>query len=165
MVHKALPKAQILADPSIRPGMPVLSVGVVTLCGMDSELPFPLRNLARQQEGVVSRSQALRAGLSADMIKFRVRSGWWRPVHRGTKVEETVLDLAPAAATFDEVCGWVTRAFARDLTDGARLRAAMGRRTRLRWRAGAGPDGLRYPEPARSGRSSRRSARSGRILP
>jgi hypothetical protein len=50
-------------------------------------------------------------------------------------VEETVLDLAPAAATFDEVCGWVTRAFARDLTDGARLRAAMGRRTRLRWRA------------------------------
>jgi hypothetical protein len=185
---------------------------------MDSELPFTLRNLARQQEGVVSRSQALRAGLSADMIKFRVRSGWWRPVHRGvyltftgtpgrsaqlwaallgagpgavlshetaaelqrladkpagsihvtvpwqrrikaangvslhrctrasefvlgcsnpprTRVEETVLDLAQAAATFDEVCGWVTRAFARDLTDAARLREAMDRRTRLRWRA------------------------------
>ena len=52
-----------------------------------------------------------------------------------TRVEETVLDLTHAAATFDEVCGWVTRAFARDLTDAARLRAAMGLRTRLRWRA------------------------------
>ena len=166
----------------------------------------------------MSRSQALRAGLSADMIKFRVRGGWWQPVHRGvyltftgtpghsaqlwaallgagpgavlshetaaelqrltdkpadsihvtvpwprrikavsgvslhrctrageivlgysnpprTMVEETVLDLVQAAATFDEVCGWVTRAFARDLTDTARLRAAMGQRTRLRWRA------------------------------
>jgi hypothetical protein len=183
---------------------------------MDSELPPTLRNLARQQQGVVSRSQALRAGLSADMIKFRLRGGWWRPVHRGvyltftgapgrsaqlwaallgagpgavlshetaaelqrladkpadsihvtvpwqrrvkavsgvsvhrctraeqigysnpprTRVEETVLDLAQAAATFDDVCGWVTRAFARDLTDAARLRAAMGQRTRLRWRA------------------------------
>ncbi|HJY60722.1 MAG TPA: type IV toxin-antitoxin system AbiEi family antitoxin domain-containing protein [Streptosporangiaceae bacterium] len=43
---------------------------------MDSELPPTLRNLARQQHGVVSRSQALRAGLSADMIKFRLRGGW-----------------------------------------------------------------------------------------
>ena len=166
----------------------------------------------------MSRSQALQAGLSADMIKFRVRSGWWQPVHRGvyltftgtpghsaqlwaallgagpgailshetaaelqrlsdkpahsihvtvpwqrrikpvagvslhrstrageivlgysnpplTRVEDTVLDLAQTAAAFDEVCGWVTRAFARDLTDAARLRAAMGQRPRLRWRA------------------------------
>jgi hypothetical protein len=166
----------------------------------------------------VSRSQALRAGLSTDMIKFRVRNGWWQPVHRGvyltftgapghsaqlwaallaagpgavlshqtaaeiqrladqpadsihvtvpwqrrvravggvslhrctrageillgssnppqTRVEETVLDLIQAAATFDEVCGWVTRALARDLTDAARLNAAMSHRPRLRWRA------------------------------
>ena len=158
---------------------------------MDSKLPPTLRNFARQQQGVVSRSQALRAGLSADMIKFRLRGGWWRPVHRGvyltftgapghsaqlwaallgagpgavlshetaaelqrladkpadsihltvpwqrrvkavdgvsvhrctrageialgysnpprTRVEETVLDLAQAAAMFDDVCGWVT---------------------------------------------------------
>jgi hypothetical protein len=52
-----------------------------------------------------------------------------------TRVEETVLDLIQAAANFDEVCGWVTRAFARDLTDQDRLHAAMRHRPRLRWRA------------------------------
>jgi hypothetical protein len=199
-------------------GWAVLSVDLVTLSGMDSELPYTFRNLTQRQEGVVSRSQALRAGLSADMIRSRIRSGRWRPAHRGvyltftgapghtaqlwvallgagpgavlshetaaelqrladkptdsihvtipwqrrikafegvtlhrrtragevvlgygrpprTRVEETVLDLAQAAATFDEVCGWVTRAFARELTDAARLDTAMGQRPRLRWRA------------------------------
>jgi hypothetical protein len=52
-----------------------------------------------------------------------------------TKVEETVLDLIQAAVTLDDVCGWVTRAFARELTDETRLQAAMSVRTRLRWRA------------------------------
>jgi hypothetical protein len=52
-----------------------------------------------------------------------------------TRVEETVLDLTQAAANFDDVCGWVTRAFARDLTDEPRLRAAMRHRPKLRWRA------------------------------
>jgi hypothetical protein len=52
-----------------------------------------------------------------------------------TKIEETVLDLTQTAATFDDVCGWVTRAFARDLTDDSRLRAAIGMRPKLRWRA------------------------------
>jgi hypothetical protein len=215
MVHQTLPGARILPGRCVPTG---LSVGTVTLSGMDSELPSTLRNLARHQSGVVSRSQAFRAGLSADMIKFRVRSGWWRPVHRGiyltftgtpgrnaklwaallgagpgavlshvtaaelqrlsdqptetihvtipwqrriaavsgislhrsrragqivlehsnpprTLVEETVLDLTQTAATFDDVCGWVTRAFARDLTDAARLRAAMELRAKLRWRA------------------------------
>jgi len=51
-----------------------------------------------------------------------------------TGVEETVLDLAHAAKTLDDVCGWVTRAFARELTDEIRLYAAMETRTRLRWR-------------------------------
>jgi Transcriptional regulator, AbiEi antitoxin len=185
---------------------------------MESELPSTLRNLAGRQFGVVSRSQALRAGLSTDMIKFRVRSGWWRPLHRGvyvtftgapgrdaqlwaallgagpgavlshetaaelhrltdrpsdsihvtvpwqrrvsavsgvslhrsrrageitlgysnpprTRLEETVLDLTQTATTFDDVCGWVTRAFARDLTDEARMRAALQRRLQLRWRS------------------------------
>ena len=52
-----------------------------------------------------------------------------------TTVEETVLDLAEAATGFDDVCGWVTRAIARDLTDEARLRQAMTARLRMRWRA------------------------------
>ena len=34
-----------------------------------------------------------------------------------TKIEETVLDLTQTAKSFDDVCGWVTRAIARDLTD------------------------------------------------
>jgi hypothetical protein len=51
-----------------------------------------------------------------------------------TMVEETVLDLTQTAKTFDEVCGWVTRAFARELTDETRLHAAMEVRQRLRWR-------------------------------
>jgi hypothetical protein len=195
-----------------------MSVPTGTLCGMDSELPSTLRNLARHQNGVISRAQALRAGLTEDMIKFRIRSGRWRQIHLGvyatftgvpgrspllwaavlsagkgamlshetaaelhglidkaadpihvtvprhrhlvavcgvsihrsaraveavlghsypprTRIEETVLDLTQTAQSFDDVCGWVTRAFARDLTDERRLRAAMGLRTKLRWRA------------------------------
>jgi hypothetical protein len=166
----------------------------------------------------VSRPQALRAGLSTGMIKFRISSGRWRQIHPGvyatftgvpgrtaqlwaavlsagpgatlshetaaelqrltdkpaamihvtvpvqrrimaaegvslhrsaraveavqghaypprTKVEETVLDLTQTAVSFDDVCGWMTRAFARGLTDQEMLRAAMRQRTRLRWRA------------------------------
>jgi hypothetical protein len=198
--------------------MPEMSARGITLCGMASELPYTLRNLARRQSGVVSRPQALKAGLSSGMIKFRVNSGRWRQLHPGiyaiftgdpgrtaqlwaavlsagtgamlshetaaglqrltdkptgtihvtvpgqrhiaaiagvslhrsgraaaavqrdsnpprTKVEETVLDLTQTAANFDDVCGWVTRAFARELTDEERLRAAMRQRGRLRWRA------------------------------
>jgi len=190
----------------------------VKLSGMDSELPSTLRNLARYQGGVVSRSQALRAGLTVDKIKFRVRSDRWRQLNPGvyatftgalgrnaqlwaailsagpgaalshetaaelqrltdrpsdlihvtvpwqrriaappgvslhrsgraveavqrdsnpprTRVEETLLDLTQTAETFDDACGWVTRAFARELTDEGRLRAAMRQRNKLRWRA------------------------------
>jgi Transcriptional regulator, AbiEi antitoxin len=185
---------------------------------MKRELPSTLRYLAQRQDGVVSRSQAIRAGLSPDMIKSRVSSGWWLQMYPGvyatftgvpsrdarlwatvllagpgatlsyqtaaelhrltdkpaemihvtipvqrrvvavegvslhrstraveavqghtypprTKVEETVLDLTQAAKTFDDVCGWVTRAIARELTDETRLHAAMSVRPRLRWRA------------------------------
>jgi hypothetical protein len=185
---------------------------------MENALPYPLRNLAHHQSGVISRAQALRAGFTADMIKFRVRSGRWQQIHPGiyatftgppgrgarlwaavlsagqgavlshqtaaelhgladkrtnpihvtvprerhvvavegvrlhrsaravqaalgrcypprTKIEETVLDLTQTARTIDDVCGWVTRAMARDLTDEARLREAMSLRRRLRWRA------------------------------
>jgi hypothetical protein len=194
-----------------------MSVSALTLIDMKSELPPELRNLACYQCGIVSRAQALRSGLSEDMIKFKVRSDRWRTLHPGvyatftggpgrtaqlwaavlaagpgavlshetaaellrlsdkaaasihvtvprqrhvaairgvslhrsgravevvqrdsspprTRVEETVLDLTQTAATFDDACGWVTRAFARDLTDEPRLRAAMRQRPKLRWR-------------------------------
>jgi hypothetical protein len=185
---------------------------------MESELPSTLRNQARYQHGVVSRSQALQAGLTADMIKSRVKGDRWRQIHLGvyttftgvpgrsaqlwaavlsagpgavlshetaaelhrladkpsdpihvtvpwerhivaargvrlhrstraweiamrqsspprTFVEETVLDLSQTAASFDDVCGWITRAFARNLTDEAMLYMAMRQRRKLRWRS------------------------------
>jgi hypothetical protein len=193
-------------------------VQAVKIGAMSSELPPTLRELARVQHGVFSRRQALRAGLTLDLVRSRVRRHTWRPllpgvytmltgapgrsaqlwaavlyagpgallshetaaeldgltdkpteqihlsipgqrrvvarpgisVHRSeraleaaqghsfpprTRIEETVLDLTQTAATFDDVCGWVTRAFARDLTDEARLSAAITQRTKLRWRA------------------------------
>ncbi len=185
---------------------------------MERELPPTLRYLVRRQSGVISRVQALQAGLSEDMVKFRISSDRWRRIHPGvyatftgelsrwehlwaavlsagpgaalshqaaaelhrlldgqavpihvtiphqrrvaappgitvhrsrradqavqaraypprTTIEETVLDLVHAAKTLDDVCGWVTRAIARELTDEAKLHAAMKERQRLRWRA------------------------------
>lgn len=188
---------------------------------MESELPSTLRNVALKQYGVVSRSQALRAGLTTDTIHHKLRSNRWQRLHPGvyatftgvpargaqlwaavlsagpgavlshetaaellrltdkpvppihvtvprdrhltavsgvmlhrsaramdvvlgqsnpprTRVEETVLDLTQAAGSFDDVCGWVTRAFARDLTNEERMRSAMRQRPKLRWRADLG---------------------------
>jgi len=51
-----------------------------------------------------------------------------------TTVEETVLDLAQLARTFDEACGWITRACGRRLTTEERLRAALALRKKMRWR-------------------------------
>ena len=156
-----------------------MSVPAHKLIGMKSELPPTLRNLARNQCGIVSRAQALQAALLAagpgavlshetaaellglgDRAAVSIHVTVPRPrhiaairgvaIHRSgraadavqwnsnpprTKVEETVLDLTQAAANFDDVCGWITRAFARDLTDEGSLRAAMRQRTKLRWRA------------------------------
>jgi hypothetical protein len=195
-----------------------MSVVAGTLSAMVRELPPTLRYVARNQSGVVSRSQAMRAGLSPDIIKFRISSKRWTQLYPGvyatftgppsrnarlwaavllagsgavlshetaaelhrladkasqtihltipsqrrvraaadlclhrsaravevaqahaypprTTVEETVLDLTQTAKSFDDVCGWVTRAVARELTDEARLNAAMTKRGRLRWRA------------------------------
>ncbi len=51
-----------------------------------------------------------------------------------TRVEDTVLDLVGVSVSFDDACGWVTRACGRRLTTEERLRAAMAARGRLRWR-------------------------------
>jgi hypothetical protein len=214
-MHKILPGTCIIpASPQAQ----VLSVHAIKLCYMGSDVSSTLRSLTRYQSGVVSRSQALQAGLTADKIKFRVRSDRWRQLYPGvyatftgdpgraaqlwaailaagrgaalshetaaelqrlsdkpsdlihvtipwqrriaavsgvrvhrsgrvvaasqsdsnpprTRVEETVLDLTQTAATFDDVCGWVTRAFARGLTDDTALRVAMRQRSKLRWRS------------------------------
>jgi predicted transcriptional regulator of viral defense system len=51
-----------------------------------------------------------------------------------TRVEETALDLAGAAASLDDAFGWLTRACGARLTTPERLRAAMNDRARMRWR-------------------------------
>jgi hypothetical protein len=51
-----------------------------------------------------------------------------------TTVEETVLDLVEMARTFDEACGWITRACGRRLTTERKLRATMAMRKKMRWR-------------------------------
>jgi hypothetical protein len=55
-----------------------------------------------------------------------------------TTVEETVLDLIQFAGTFDDACGWITRACARRLTTEKKLRAAVAMRKKMRWRAELG---------------------------
>jgi predicted transcriptional regulator of viral defense system len=52
-----------------------------------------------------------------------------------TSVEETVFDLTELAQTFDDVCGWITRAVGRRLTTAERLTEALTRRKKMRWRA------------------------------
>jgi predicted transcriptional regulator of viral defense system len=52
-----------------------------------------------------------------------------------TSIEETVLDLTELAETFDDACGWITRAVGRRLTTAERLREALELRKKMRWRA------------------------------
>jgi hypothetical protein len=51
-----------------------------------------------------------------------------------TRVEDTILDLVSTSPTVDQVVGVVTRGLGRRLTTPGRLRAAMERRGRMRWR-------------------------------
>ena len=51
-----------------------------------------------------------------------------------TGVEETVLDLVQLAPSFDDVCGWVTKACGKRLTTEEKLRTALAMRKKMRWR-------------------------------
>jgi hypothetical protein len=51
-----------------------------------------------------------------------------------TRVEDTVLDLVSAAATFEQGYSWIARAVSRDLVTIAMLRATLAERRRVRWR-------------------------------
>jgi hypothetical protein len=50
---------------------------------MKEEVPRNLRERARLQAGVVSRQQALKAGLPKEVVGWSVRSGRWPPVYPG----------------------------------------------------------------------------------
>jgi hypothetical protein len=188
---------------------------------MSRELPAKLRETVWLQSGVVSRGQAIEAGLSPDSVRSKVRTGRWQQVYRGvyatftgmpgreaslwaavlhagrgavlsyesagelqglvdkpapvihltvpgtrrvtpasglvihvsdlgwrvpfppgvlprTLPEDTVIDLAEAATDVDDVYGWVTKAFGREVTGEVKMRIAIGRRKKLRWRAELG---------------------------
>jgi hypothetical protein len=182
-------------------------------------MPPSLLELARWQAGLVTREQALRAGLTSNAITSKLMRTRWTQVHRGvyatftgplsrdaqlwaavlyagpgarlshetaaeiirlahresplihvavpasrrvrpprgvaihlssagsrgwryargippyTFAEETIIDLANAATNLDDVIGYVTGAFARNLTSQERLRREAAARRRLRWRA------------------------------
>jgi very-short-patch-repair endonuclease len=51
-----------------------------------------------------------------------------------TSIEDTVLDLVATAVTFDQAYAWISRAVSRRLVTTSVLRAALTRRTRMRWR-------------------------------
>jgi very-short-patch-repair endonuclease len=51
-----------------------------------------------------------------------------------TRVEDTVLDLAQSAMSFDDAFGWLCRAVGRRLTTTERLREVLESRSRVRWR-------------------------------
>ncbi len=55
-----------------------------------------------------------------------------------TMIEETVLDLAQAAATFDDAFSWASRACQRGLTTPVLVRMRMDMRSTLRWRGELG---------------------------
>jgi Transcriptional regulator, AbiEi antitoxin len=185
---------------------------------MANQVPRELLELAEFQQGVISKAQALAAGLSKGTLRCRIDSGRWQRVYPGvvatftgelprqatlwaavlragpgailsfqsaaeadglltrrpglihvtvpgsrhvgpipglvihrceragemrhptrtpprTRLAETVLDLAGSARTFDEAFNWLCLASAGRFVTPARLREAMGRRSRLRWRA------------------------------
>jgi very-short-patch-repair endonuclease len=124
----------------------------------------------RQQDGVLTHAQALRAGLSQDAVDRRVRSGHWRrctrgvyfaddrPFTDGARVRAAVWGYGADAAASGLAAAWwhgITR-FAPDIVEvtvprDARLRRQPG--TRLRRRDLRRADvverkGLRVTEPA-----------------
>jgi len=64
-------------------------VGVAKLGGVLNDIPATARRQARDQGGVITRRQAIQAGLSADKIAWLLKRGDWRQVHRGVYVTFT----------------------------------------------------------------------------
>lgn len=72
------------------------------------------------------------------------RSGWIaQATHPAripprTRVEETIIDLTQVSASLDDACGWMSRGVGRRLTTAMRLKSALDRRPKVRWRAELG---------------------------
>jgi hypothetical protein len=66
-----------------------LSVGVAKLDGVLNDILGTVRRQARDQGGVITRRQAVQAGLTVDKITWLLKRGDWRQVHRGVYVTFT----------------------------------------------------------------------------
>ena len=60
-----------------------MSVPIAILGDMGNEIPPSLREVAYFHAGVVTRQQALHAGLSASAIRWKLRRGRWQPIYVG----------------------------------------------------------------------------------
>jgi hypothetical protein len=60
-----------------------LSAGGAIIGDVISDIPAKLRTLAHHQAGVVTRSQALRAGLTRGVVDARLKFGRWRQIYPG----------------------------------------------------------------------------------
>ena len=188
-----------------------------TLWRSRGEMPMALRKVAGDQAGVITRKQALKAGMPRGAIEWKLQDKRWQQVHHGvyatftgplsrrarlwaavlyagkgamlshesaaelqrlvdeplavihvtvpadrrvlpapglrvhrsdqpirvpppkgepprTEVQDTILDLCEAAGNVLDMYGWVTKAFARNVTTGGMLRVFLERRKKLRWR-------------------------------
>src|ERR1700733_12763579 len=66
-----------------------LSVGIAKLDVVPNDISAALRRQARAQGGVITRRQAVQAGVSVDKIAWLLKRGDWRQVHRGVYVTFT----------------------------------------------------------------------------
>jgi Transcriptional regulator, AbiEi antitoxin len=66
-----------------------LSVVIGKLASVVNQIPASLRQQARNQDGIITRRQAIRAGVSADKIAWLLKRGTWQQVYRGVYVTFT----------------------------------------------------------------------------
>jgi len=91
---------------------------------------------------VLAARNPVRSGKIPGVVIHRSTS-IWRTRHPAmsppcTRVEDTVLDLIQAAATFEDAYEWICRAIGRKRTTADRIREALDARPKFRWRRDIG---------------------------
>jgi hypothetical protein len=127
-----VPRSAILWAATLRAGPgAMLSYGTAAeLCGLaDSPSGLIHLTLPASRRAIAIPGAIVHRSRRADHARHPVLA----PAR--TRTEETVLDLAGAAASVDDACAWIARAVGRGLTTPARLQEAMGLRGRMRWRS------------------------------
>jgi hypothetical protein len=66
-----------------------LSERAVILAGVNTKTPLLFREQARYQAGVITRGQAIKSGMLASAIRWKLERGAWRQLYRGVYVTFT----------------------------------------------------------------------------